>query len=471
MPKADIGLAGLAAMGRGLALNLERHGYCVAVYNRTWDKTAEFMLGPGSGRNFLSAKTSEELADGLKTPRIILLTVKAGAAVDAMLHTLVPLLEQGDIVMDGGNSHFEDTIRREKALAAKGLRFMGVGFCGGAEGALNGPCIMPGGSKEAWLAVGRPLTDIAAKADGAPCCAWVGPDGAGHFVKTAHNGIEYADMQLIAESYGLMRTLLGMRADEMQAVYRLWNTGPLESYLTGITCDILGNVDRQTGRPLVDLILDEAGQKGTGRWAAQQALESGAPAPTIAEAVFARSVSAMKKERVIASRLIRQKARKPRISNRYAFIDDIAQALYASRACAFAQGFALMRGASAERSWGLRPGEIASMWRGGCVLRGRMLDVIRSAFEENPLLPNLLAAPALRQALEEAQPSWRRVVSAAALSGVPAPCMSSALAYFDAYRAAELPANLIQAQRDYFGAHGYKRNDMAGEFHTQWEKE
>jgi 6-phosphogluconate dehydrogenase len=471
MPKADIGLVGLAAMGRNLALNLERHGYCVAVYNRTWDRTAEFMLGPGSGKNFLSAKTPEELADGLKTPRIILLMVKAGAAVDAMIHLLAPLLEPGDILMDGGNSHFEDTIRREKMLAAKGVRFMGVGICGGADGALNGPCIMPGGPKEAWLAAGRPLTDIAAKADGAPCCAWVGPDGAGHFVKTAHNGIEYADMQLIAESYALMRTLLGMSAEEMQAVYRLWNTGPLESYLIKITCDILGNIDKNTGRPLVEAILDEAGQKGAGRWAAQQALETGAPAPTIAEAAFARNISAQKKERVIASRLIKQKARKTRINNRYAFIDDVAQALYASKICAWAQGFALMRSMSAERSWGLKPGEIASLWRGGCVIRGRILDLVKGAFDENPLLPNLLAAPAFRQALEEAQLSWRRVVSAAAMAGVPAPCMSSALSYFDAYRSSELPANLIQAQRDYFGAHGYKRNDMPGEFHTEWEKE
>jgi 6-phosphogluconate dehydrogenase len=470
MEKADIGLIGLAVMGQNLALNMERHGYRVAVHNRTWEKTEEFIAGPAKGLNIIAAKTLSELAAGLKTPRRVLLMVKAGAAVDSMIGALVPLLETGDILIDGGNSFFEDTARREKALAAKGLRFMGVGISGGEEGALNGPSIMPGGSKEAWLGVGRVLTDISAKVDGSPCCAWIGPDGAGHFVKMVHNGIEYADMQLIAESYHLMRDVLGMNAEDIQTVFRLWKTGNLDSYLIDITCDILGNVDANTGRPLVDVILDEAGQKGTGKWTGQQALENGTPAPTIAEAVFARSISAMKNERMAASRQIAHTVGKPSL-DRYAFIDDINLALYASKICSYSQGFALMRASSAQRNWGLKPGEIAMLWRGGCIIRARFLRLIKEAFDENPMLPNLMLAPAFRQALEDAQPSWRRVVSAAALAGVPVPCLSSALCYFDSYRASQLPANLIQAQRDYFGAHTYRRIDMPGDFHTEWEKD
>lgn len=470
MEKADIGLIGLAVMGQNLALNMERHGYRVAVFNRTWEKTGEFMLGPAKGLNFLAAKTLPELAEGLKTPRRVMLMVKAGAAVDAMIDTLVPLLETGDIIIDGGNSFFEDTVRREKALAEKGLRFMGVGISGGEEGALNGPSIMPGGSKDAWLAVGRVLTDISAKVEGAPCCAWIGPDGAGHFVKMVHNGIEYADMQMIAESYWLMRELLGMGAEEMQSVFRLWNTGVLDSYLIEITCDILGNKDKNTGRPLVDVILDEAGQKGTGKWTGQQALEVGTPAPTIAEAVFARSISAIKNERMAASRQIAQTVEKPKL-DKYAFVDDIGRALYAAKICAYAQGFALMRASSNERNWGLKPGEIAMLWRGGCIIRAQFLNRIKEAFDENPMLPNLMLAPVFRQALEEAQPSWRRVIASSVTAGIPVPCLSSALSYFDSYRAAELPANLIQAQRDYFGAHTYRRIDMPGDFHTEWEKD
>jgi 6-phosphogluconate dehydrogenase len=470
MEKADIGLVGLAVMGQNLALNMERHGYRVAVYNRTWDKTAEFMSGKANGLNFLAAKTLGELVGVLKSPRRVLLMVKAGAAVDAMIDSIAPILEQGDIIIDGGNSFFEDTIRREKALSAKGLRFMGAGISGGESGALNGPSIMPGGSKDAWLSAGRVLTDISAKVDGSPCCSWIGPDGAGHFVKMVHNGIEYGDMQLISESYFLMRELLQLGAEEMQTIFRLWNSGMLDSYLIEITGDILGNRDALTGKPLVDLIMDEAGQKGTGKWTAQQALENGTPAPTIAEAVFARCVSAVKGERVAASLQIAADVESLDL-DKHQLIDDIGQALYASKICSYAQGFALMIAASEEHGWNLKPGEIAMLWRGGCIIRARFLHLIKDAYDENPGLPNLMLAPVFRKALEEAQPSWRRVVSAAARSGVPVPCLSSALSYFDSYRTANLPANLIQAQRDYFGAHTYRRTDMDGVFHTEWTKD
>jgi 6-phosphogluconate dehydrogenase len=470
MEKADIGLVGLAVMGQNLALNMQRHGYRVAVYNRTWEKTVEFMQGPARGLDFLPQGSPVELVLSLKSPRRVMLMVKAGGAVDAMIDSLVPLLEPGDVIIDGGNSYFEDTVRREKALAAKGLRFIGAGVSGGEEGALNGPSIMPGCSKEAWLAVGRVLTDISAKVDGAPCCAWIGPDGAGHFVKMVHNGIEYADMQMIAESYYLMRELLGMSAAEMQAVFRLWNGGVLDSYLIEITGDILGNIDGKTGRPLVDMILDEAGQKGTGKWTSQKALETGTPAPTVAEAVFARCISAVKNERMAASGQFTAQVEKPEF-DRYAFIDDIGRALYAAKICAYAQGFALIRAASEDRKWNLKPGEIAMLWRGGCIIRASFLHLIKEAYDENPLLPNLMLAPVFRKELEDAQQSWRRVVASAALAGVPVPCLSSALCYFDSYRASSLPANLIQAQRDYFGAHTYRRTDTPGDFHTNWEKD
>ena len=470
MNTADIGLVGLAVMGQNLAMNMHNHGYRVAVYNRSWEKTEEFLNGPAKGLDFVAAHNLNELVGSLKLPRRVLLMVKAGAPVDGMIDALAPLLDAGDVIIDGGNSFFEDTVRREKALAAMGIRYVGAGISGGEEGALKGPSIMPGCSKEAWLAAGRVLMDISAKVDGEACCAHVGPDGAGHFVKMVHNGIEYGDMQLISESYFLMRELLGMGAEEMQSVLRLWNSGPLDSYLIEITGDILGRKDELTGKPLVDLILDEAGQKGTGKWTSQQALEVGVAAPTIAEAVFARCISAIKGERVAAASRIRGEVQ-PIALNRNQFIDDIGQALYASKICSYAQGFALMQAASNERHWDLKPGEIAMLWRGGCIIRARFLHRIKEAYDENPALANLMLAPAFQSVLEDAQPAWRRVVSTAALAGIPVPCFSSALNYFDSYRTAALPANMIQAQRDYFGAHTYRRTDRDGVFHTEWLKE
>ena len=470
MSTADIGLVGLAVMGQNLAMNMHNHGYRVAVYNRSFEKTEEFLNGPAKGLDFIATKSLQELVASLKLPRRVLLMVKAGAPVDGMIDALVPLLSTGDVIIDGGNSFFEDTVRREKSLAAKGIRYIGAGISGGEEGALKGPSIMPGGSREAWLTAGKVLTDISAKVDGDACCAYIGPDGAGHFVKMVHNGIEYGDMQLISESYFLMRELLGMGAEEMQSIFRLWNSGPLDSYLIEITTEILGHKDGLTGKPLVDLILDEAGQKGTGKWTSQQALEVGVAAPTIAEAVFARCISAIKGERSAASRLIDGQAQKVSL-DRNGFIDDIGQALYAAKICSYAQGFALMQAASAERNWNLKPGEIAMLWRGGCIIRARFLHLIKDAYDTNPQLANLMLAPVFRTALEEAQLAWRRVVSTAVQAGIPVPCMSSALNYFDSYRTAALPANMIQAQRDYFGAHTYRRTDREGVFHTEWLKE
>jgi 6-phosphogluconate dehydrogenase len=470
MEKADIGLAGLTAKGRGLALRMERRGYAVAVFDPAWEKTAEFMQGPAKGRNIFPAKTPAELAEGLKPPRRALLAVEA-SAVDETVGALAALFEPGDMLFDCGDACYADTARREKALAAKGLRFMGVGLAGGGEGARDGPCVMTGGAKDTWLAAGRVFMDISARAgDGSPCCAWVGPGGAGHFAQAAHDGIECACMQLIAECYGLMKELPGIDAPDMQMAFRLWNTGALESHLIKITCDILDNTDQQTGRPLLDLIPDEAGPQGSGRWACGSAAEAGVPAPTIAEAVYAGSLSGLKHERMLASRQIAHAVDRPEI-DRYAFIDDIGQALHAAMVCVFAQGFAILRAAPPECGLNLNPGEIAALWRGGSPLRSRMLDTIREAYGENPLLSSLMLAPVFRQALEEAQPSWRKVVSAAALSGVPAPCLASALSYFDGYRAAELPASLIRAQRDDLGEQKYPRTDMPGEFHTEWEKE
>jgi 6-phosphogluconate dehydrogenase len=468
---ADIGLIGLAVMGENLALNMESKGYRVAVFNRTTAVTEAFEAGRGAGRDFLFAKTLPEMVAGLKRPRRILTMVKAGAPVDAVQEQLIPLLEPGDILLDGGNSLFSDTQRRAKRAEEHGLLYIGTGVSGGEEGALKGPSIMPGGHAAAYDAVGEILCRISAHVDGEPCCAYLGPDGAGHFVKMVHNGIEYGDMQLICEAYFLLARLLGMEAGELHEVFSAWNAGELDSYLIEITRDIFARVDPDTGKPIVDIILDRAGQKGTGKWTSQIALDLGVPAPTIAEAVFARCLSALKTERVAASQILRGPAQTTYDGDRAAFVEAIRRSLYASKVCSYAQGFALMREAGREHGWTLNFGEIAKLWRGGCIIRARFLHRITEAFERAPDLANLLLDPFFREVVENAQDSWRHVIATATLLGVPVPAFSSALAYYDGYRSPQLPANLLQAQRDYFGAHTYERVDQPGAFHTEWVTE
>ncbi len=468
-PKADIGVIGLAVMGENLILNMESKGFTVACFNRTVEKVDRFINGRAKGKNIIGCHDIAEFCAALKRPRKAMLMVKAGAPVDAFIEKLLPFLEPGDIIIDGGNSHFPDTIRRTKALEEKGLLYIGTGVSGGEEGALLGPSLMPGGSPAAWEAVRPIFQAVAAKVDGAPCCEWIGSDGAGHYVKMVHNGIEYGDIQMICEAYFLMKTVLGMTPEEMHEVFKRWNEGELNSYLIEITRDILAKKDEETGRPLVEMILDTAGQKGTGKWTSQSALDLGAPASTIAEAVFARCMSALKEERVAASKVLQGPA--PRFDgDREAFIEDIRQALYASKVCSYAQGFQLLKMAAAEYGWDLKFGEIAMIWRGGCIIRARFLNEIKKAYDQDPALPNLLLAPFFRNVIEKRQQAWRRVVAAGVANGIPLPAFSSALAYFDAYRCPRLPANLLQAQRDYFGAHTYERVDKPrGEFfHTDW---
>ena len=469
MEKADIGLVGLAVMGENLILNMESRGYTVAVFNRTVDKVDKFMAGRAKGKKIVGAHTLQELVASLKAPRKVMLMVKAGAAVDEFIDHLTPLLSKGDIIIDGGNSHFPDTIRRTKALEEKGLLYIGTGVSGGEEGALKGPSIMPGGSRAAWPAVKPIFQAIAAKVeDGTPCCDWVGDDGAGHFVKMVHNGIEYGDMQLICESYQIMKDLLGMSADEMHQVFAEWNRGDLDSYLIEITRDILGTKD-QDGAPLVDKILDTAGQKGTGKWTSVTALDLGIPLTLISEAVFARILSAMKDERVNASKILR--GPKPAFAgDKKAFLADLGKALYASKVVSYAQGYQMMQAAAAEYKWDLSYGGIALLWRGGCIIRSKFLGKIKEAYDKDPKLSNLLLAPFFQQKIEEAQEGWRRVVATAVANGIWIPAHSTALTYFDGFRTARLPANLLQAQRDYFGAHQYERVDQPrGQFfHTNW---
>ncbi|NLA59334.1 MAG: NADP-dependent phosphogluconate dehydrogenase [Firmicutes bacterium] len=466
--KADLGLVGLGVMGQSLALNFESRGYKVAVYNRDGKKVEEFIEGPAKDKDIVGTYSYQELTAALKRPRKVFLMVKAGAPVDSVIADILPFLSPGDVIMDGGNSHFQDTVRRYNMLKEKGILFLGIGISGGEEGALKGPSIMPGGDKEAWELVKEPLLAIAAQAgDNEPCCAYLGPGGAGHFVKTVHNGIEYGDMQLISEAYFLMRELLGMPAPEIGRVFQNWNQGELESYLIEITADILSRIDEHTGRPLVDVILDEAEQKGTGKWTSQEAMELGVPAPTIAEAVFVRSLSALKDERTKATRLLTG----PKTEfdgDQDRLLDDIRQALYLSKICSYAQGFALLKEASNQYDWNLDLGQVALIWRAGCIIRARFLDEIAAAFARQPDLSNLLLDPYFKQAIDEGQPAWRRVVAAGAAYGVPVPGFGSALFYYDSYRREHLPANLVQAQRDYFGAHTYRRVDMPGVFHTQW---
>ena len=469
MKKADIGLIGLAVMGENLVLNMERNGFTCAVYNRTVEKVDNFVNGRGKGKNFIGCHSLQELCDSLKSPRKIMMMVKAGKPVDDLMEQLIPYLDKGDILIDGGNSHFPDTIRRTKYLAEKGFNFIGTGVSRGEEGALLGPSLMPGGSPEAWPAVKPIFQAICAKVeDGSPCCDWVGENGAGHFVKMVHNGIEYGDMQLICEAYQIMKDMLGMSAEEMHEVFAEWNKGDLDSYLIEITRDILAYKDEK-GETTVDYILDTAGQKGTGKWTAIAALDHGVPLTLIGEAVFARCLSAQKEERVEAAKILA--GPKPAFTgDKKAFIEDLRKALFASKIISYAQGYTLMRTAAKEFGWDLNYGGIALMWRGGCIIRSVFLGKIKEAFTNNPALANLVLDPYFTEKLKEAQAGWRNVVAQAAANGVPAPAMSAALSYYDGYRCDRLPANLLQAQRDYFGAHTYERLDKPrGEFfHTNW---
>jgi 6-phosphogluconate dehydrogenase len=467
MAKQQIGVIGLAVMGKNLALNIESKGYSVAVYNRSREKTDEF-LKEAEGKNVVGTYSIEEFVNALEKPRKIMLMVKAGAATDATIEQLKPYLEKGDILIDGGNTYFKDTQRRNKELAELGIHFIGTGVSGGEEGALKGPSIMPGGQKEAHELV-RPIFEaIAAKVDGEPCTTYIGPDGAGHYVKMVHNGIEYGDMQLIAEAYFLLKHVLGLSAQELHEIFAEWNKGELDSYLIEITADIFTKVDEETGKPLVDVILDKAGQKGTGKWTSQNALDLGVPLPIITESVFARFISAMKDERVKASKLLSGPQVKPFEGDREHFIEAVRRALYMSKICSYAQGFAQMRAASEEYNWNLQYGNIAMIFRGGCIIRAQFLQKIKEAYDRDPQLPNLLLDPYFKEVVENYQQALREIVSVAVMRGIPVPAFSSALAYYDSYRMETLPANLIQAQRDYFGAHTYERVDKEGVFHTEW---
>ena len=467
--KADIGLIGLAVMGENLVLNMERNGFTVAVYNRTLEKVDKFIQGRGKDKKFIGAHSIEEFIASLERPRKVMLLVKAGKPVDDFIDLLLPHLEEGDIIIDGGNSHFPDTIRRTRFVESKGMLFIGTGVSGGEEGALLGPSIMPGGSALAWPHVKEIFQAISAKVeDGTPCCDWVGADGAGHFVKMVHNGIEYGDMQLISEAYNLMKNLLGMTADVMHEVFKEWNEGELDSYLIEITRDILAYKD-EDGEPLVEKILDAAGQKGTGKWTGIEALDLGIPLTLIGESVFARCLSAIKEERVEASKVLSGPV--PSYGgDRALFIQDIKSALYASKIVSYAQGYTLLREAAKEYGWKLNYGGIALLWRGGCIIRSVFLGKIKEAFDQNPALPNLLLDPFFKEKVEAAQEGWRKVVATALINGIPVPAFTTALNYFDGYRSERLPANMLQAQRDYFGAHTYERVDKPrGEFfHTNW---
>ena len=493
---ADIGVVGLAVMGENLVLNMASRGFTVAVYNRTTSKVDAFLAGRAAGKSIVGAWSAQELVSKLARPRRVMLMVQAGPAVDRVIETLVPLLEPGDVLIDGGNSNYQDTTRRTRALREHGILYVGTGVSGGEEGALLGPSIMPGGNADAWPVLEPIFKSIAAKVDdGTPCCDWIGPDGAGHYVKMVHNGIEYGDMQMIAEAYSLLRDVGGIEPAVMGGIFEDWNEGELSSYLIEITAAILARVDDESGRPLVDLILDAAGQKGTGKWTGIDSLMLGAPVTAITEAVFARALSALKDERVAASRVLPGPDVAPRGSGAGAagscavdvhgadgtdareldaetvsFADDVRRALYASKICSYAQGFQLLSMASAEHGWRLDVGAVALMWRGGCIIRAAFLDRIKAAYDEAPELANLLLAPYFRDAIAGVHTAWRRVVATAVTRGVPVPAFSSALAWYDGYRSERLPANLLQAQRDYFGAHTYERIDRPrGEFfHTDW---
>ncbi len=467
---ADVGLIGLAVMGENLVLNMESKGYTVAVFNRTVEKVEHFTMGRGRGRRILGTASLEELIGKLKSPRKIIMMIRAGTPVDELIGQLIPYLDKGDILIDGGNSRFTDTIRRCRQVEEKGLLYIGTGISGGEEGALTGPSIMPGGSGAAWPHVKELFLAIAAKAgDGTPCCDWVGNDGAGHFVKMVHNGIEYGDMQLICEGYHILKNVAGLNHKEMHRVFADWNKGDLNSYLIGITSDIMDHTDKD-GMPLLEKILDAAGQKGTGKWTGTEALEQGVPLTLITEAVFARALSAMKNERRQAAALMPVEAGKTGAANRDVLIRDLKDALLASKIVSYAQGFALLKAASMQYGWDLNMGSIALMWREGCIIRSAFLEKIRDAYEKNPQLSNLMVDPYFIGKLVNADRGWRRTVHAAIMNQIPVPSISSGLAYYDGYRTEKLPANLIQAQRDYFGAHTYERVDHPRGvfFHTNW---
>ncbi len=465
MAKQKVGVIGLAVMGRNLALNIADHGYSVAVYNRSPEKTRD-LLKEAEDKDILGTYSPEEFVDALERPRKIILMVQAGAAVDQTINQLLPLLEQGDLIMDGGNSNYQDTIRRSKELEAGGYHYLGTGISGGEEGARKGPAIMPGGQEEAYRMLEPVLTAISAKVEAEPCCTYIGKDGAGHFVKMVHNGIEYADMQLICEAYDILKRGLGLTPPEFHEIFTEWNRGELNSYLIDITADIFTKRDPETGDYLVDLILDRAGQKGTGKWTGQISLDLGVPTPTITAAVYERYLSSMKEERVQAAKVLKgpvipdQKSRD--------MVEAVRRALYASKICSYAQGFGLMRTASLTYGWDLRLGEIAKIFRGGCIIRAQFLNHIMRAYEKNPKLQNLLLEDYFRDIVGQYQEEWREVVKLAITAGISVPGFSSALSFYDSYRSEELPMNLLQAQRDYFGAHTYQRKDKDGIFHTQW---
>jgi 6-phosphogluconate dehydrogenase len=469
--QCELGVTGLATMGANLARNAARHGFPVAVHNRTESRTRELLDRHGDEGELVGTSSTEEFVAALARPRRILVMVKAGPAVDAVLEELAGHLDEGDLLIDGGNSFFEDTVRREQAMAERGLRFLGTGVSGGEEGALHGPSIMPGGSPEAYGLVERLFTTIAAQVDGVPCCRLVGPGGAGHYVKMVHNGIEYADMQLIAEAYDLLGQGLGMGAGELAEVFERWNAGDLDSFLIETTAKVLRKVDEATGQPLVDVILDQAEQKGTGRWTVQSALELGVPVTGITEAVFARVLSSQKEQRTAAAKVLQGPSGRLDASRADAFVDDVRDALYASKVVAYAQGFEQMAAAADAYGWDVDLGGLATIWRGGCIIRARFLDRIREAYAADPSLRNLLFAEYFRDAVGDAQDAWRRVAAAAVELGVPTPAFASSLAYYDGFRRERGPANLLQAQRDFFGAHTYRRIDRPGVFHTRWSED
>jgi 6-phosphogluconate dehydrogenase len=466
--KADIGVTGLAVMGRNLARNLARHGHVVSLHNRSPERTHSLVKEHGDEGTFVPSESMTDFVASLARPRAIIIMVKAGEATDAVINELVPLLDQGDIVIDCGNAHFLDTRRREAALRTRGLHFVGCGVSGGEEGALHGPSIMPGGSAESYAKLGPIFESIAAQVDGTPCCTHVGPDGAGHFVKMVHNGIEYADMQLIAEAYDLLRTGLGAPAPEIAGIFRTWNEGDLDSFLIQITAEVLAHIDAETGQPFVDIVLDQAEQKGTGRWTVQSALDLGIPITGIAEATFARSLSGHADQRAAAREAFGSDVTPPQISDAGTFVDDVRRALYASKVVAYAQGFDQIGAGSVEYGWDIDRGAMATIWRGGCIIRARFLDRIRAAYDEDPALPSLLVAPYFAAAVRDGVDSWRRVAAQAAMAGLPTPAFSSSLAYYDGLRRDRLPAALIQGLRDNFGAHTYHRVDKPGTFHTEW---
>jgi 6-phosphogluconate dehydrogenase len=465
---AQIGVTGLAVMGRNLARNLARHGYRVALHNRTAERTRSLVAEHGHEGTFIPSESTSDFVASLERPRAIIIMVKAGEPTDAVIGELAPLLDEGDIVIDCGNAHYTDTRRRERDLRASGLHFVGSGVSGGEEGALNGPSIMPGGSAESYRTLGPMFESIAAQVDGTPCCVHVGPDGAGHFVKMVHNGIEYADMQLIAEAYDLLRAGTGAAPAEIAEIFRTWNEGDLESFLIEITADVLAHTDAATGQPFIDIVLDQAEQKGTGRWTVQSALDLGIPITGIAEATFARSLSGHADQRAAARRAFGSDLSPWQVEDRAAFTEDVRKALYASKVVAYAQGFDHIQAGSDEYGWDIDRGAMATIWRGGCIIRARFLNRIREAYDDDPALPSLLVAPYFASAVSAGVDSWRRVVADASLVGVPVPAFGSSLAYYDGLRRDRLPAALIQGLRDNFGAHTYRRVDRDGSFHTTW---